>query len=67
MVTDESFSRIFFYGMGCVLLTKQKDLSDSEHGPFVVDMPFHKLKVRDLYRPYGACVYFNADQKVTAI
>lgn len=53
--------------MGCVLLTKQKDLSDSEHGPFVVDMPFHKLKVRDLCRPYGACVYFNADQKVTAI
>eukprot|EP00547_Thalassionema_nitzschioides_P016544 CAMPEP_0194242916 /NCGR_PEP_ID=MMETSP0158-20130606/8307_1 /TAXON_ID=33649 /ORGANISM="Thalassionema nitzschioides, Strain L26-B" /LENGTH=582 /DNA_ID=CAMNT_0038978103 /DNA_START=24 /DNA_END=1772 /DNA_ORIENTATION=- len=67
MQTDESFSRIFFYGMGVVLLVKQKEVSDSEYGPFVVDLPMHNLAVRKLYRRYGARIHFSKDQKVTAI
>jgi hypothetical protein len=67
METDESFCRIFFYGMGSALLTKQKDVSDREDSPFVVDMPYQHLAVRHLFRPYGAKVYFSAEQKVTAI
>lgn len=67
MVTDESFSRIFFYGMGSVLLAKQKKVYSSEYGPFVVDMPFQNLKTRKLYRKYGARIHFSEDQKVTAI
>ena len=67
METDESFSRIFFYGMGCVLLTQQEEVSDSDLGPFVVDMPYQDLKVRKLYREYGARVHFSQDQKVTGI
>ena len=30
-------------------------------------MPLHKYKVRDGFRRYGARVYFNQDQQVTAI
>jgi hypothetical protein len=67
MNTDESFSRIFFYGMGSVLLVKQETVSDSEFGPFVVDMPLQDLKTRSRYRPYGARIHFSEDQKVTAI
>ncbi len=67
MKSDDSFSRIFFYGMGCVLLTKQEEVSDSALGPFVVDMPYQDLKVRELYREYGARVHFSANQKVTGI
>ena len=67
MNTDESFSRIFFYGMGAVLLAKQETVSDSEFGPFVVDMPLQNLKTRTRYRRYGARIHFSEDQKVTAI
>lgn len=67
MKTDESFSRIFFNGMGCVLLTKQEEVSDSEFGPFVVELPLHNLKVRELYRELGVRIHFNADQMVSAI
>jgi len=67
METDESFSRIFFYGIGCVLLEKQEHVSDSEHGPFEVDMPLQDLAVRRLYRKLGARVHFSKEQKVTAI
>jgi len=67
MVTDESFSCIFFYGMGTVLLAKQEQVSNSKYGPFVVDMPFQDLKTRKLYRKYGARIHFSEDQKVTAI
>eukprot|EP00979_Chaetoceros_neogracilis_P012757 scaffold3458_cov264-Chaetoceros_neogracile.AAC.3 len=67
MVTDESFSQLFFYGMGSVLLAKQDLVSESEYGPFVVDLPFHDLKTRKLYRKYGARIHFSEDQKVTAI
>eukprot|EP00526_Cylindrotheca_closterium_P005634 CAMPEP_0113640780 /NCGR_PEP_ID=MMETSP0017_2-20120614/21405_1 /TAXON_ID=2856 /ORGANISM="Cylindrotheca closterium" /LENGTH=574 /DNA_ID=CAMNT_0000552083 /DNA_START=19 /DNA_END=1746 /DNA_ORIENTATION=- /assembly_acc=CAM_ASM_000147 len=69
MLTDESFSRIFFAGMGSVLLVKQEKVSDSKHGPFVVDMPLQGLKIRDedKFRSYGARIHFSADQVVTAI
>jgi hypothetical protein len=45
MQSDESFSRIFFYGMGATLLAAQ-DSSDSlrsDLGPFVVEIPLHEL------------------------
>jgi hypothetical protein len=67
MQTDDSFSRIFFYGMGCVLLTQQQDVSTSDLGPFVIDMPLHHLQVRQLFIKYGARIHFSQDQKVTAI
>ncbi|CAJ1955964.1 unnamed protein product [Cylindrotheca closterium] len=69
MLSDESFSRIFFAGMGCVLLAKQEKVFDSKHGPFMVDMPLQDLKLRDKdkYRPYGARIHFSADRLVTAI
>jgi len=54
--------------MGCCLLARQEKVSDrKEYGPFVVDMPCQDLEVREEYRPYGAKVYFSAEQKVTAI
>jgi len=55
--------------LGCTLLVRQDaDVPEnSELGPFVVDMPFHELKVRPLYREYGARVHFNNEQHVTAI
>lgn len=65
--TDEEFSRLFFYGMGIPLLAAQEEVSDSDYGPFVVDMPFDHLGTRERYRPYGARVHFNQDQQVTAI
>jgi len=69
MLTDSSFSRIFFAGMGSVLLVKQEEVSNSKHGPFVVDMPLHGLKLRDKkkFREYGARIHFGANQMVTAI
>lgn len=67
MLTDESFSRIFFYGMGAVLLEKQDKASDGEYGPFMVDIPIQKLKTRKYYRSYGACIHFSEAQMVTAI
>lgn len=67
MQTDESFSRIFFYGLGSVLLAKQEEVSIGENGPFVVDMPLHNLATRKLYRKYGARVHFNQEQQVTVI
>jgi hypothetical protein len=67
MKTDESFSRIFFYSMGAVLLAAQEEVSESEFGPFIADMPLQALKTRDHYRRYGARVHFSEDQRVTAI
>jgi len=72
MQTDESFSRIFFYGIGCPLLEVQKekhsiDSTSGYLGPFVVDMPLQDLKVRKGFRKYGARVHFSSNQQVTAI
>jgi len=68
MNSDAIFSRIFFYGIGCVLIATQKVESSYEDlGPFVADMPLQDLEVRDGYRPYGARIHFDKDQKVTGI
>lgn len=68
MLTDESFSRIFFYGMGSVLIAKQEEVSSSEYGPFVVDLKvLQGLKYRSKYRKLGSRIHFNKDQMVTAI
>jgi len=68
MQSDDSFSRIFFYGIGAPLLAAQKEESDIEGSPFVVDMPLQKYEVRGTsFRRYGAKVYFSEDQQVTAI
>jgi hypothetical protein len=69
MQSDESFSRIFFYGMGATLLAAQ-DSSDSlrsDLGPFVVEIPLHELAVRAGFRKYGCRIHFSQDQKVTAV
>ncbi len=70
MDTDESFSRIFFNGIGAPLIAKQGDVAAEyadEFGPFVVDMPLQHLPTRDLYKGYGARVHFDENQQVTAI
>ena len=68
MLTDESFSRIFFYGMGSVLIAKQEEVSSSEYGPFVVDLKvLEGLKYRSKYRKLGSRIHFNKDQMATAI
>ncbi len=46
MSSDESFNRYFFHAFGAVNLIQQKETSDSEFGPFVVDLPLHEYKVR---------------------
>jgi len=67
MVSDESFSRIYFQGMGAVLLAQQKEVSRSEFGPFEVDIPLQHLETRTDFRPLGARIHFNKKQKATAI
>lgn len=67
MISDESFSKIFFYGLGIPLIAQHTEDSLSEFGPFEVDMPLHNLETRERYRPLGARIHFNKDQKVTAI
>lgn len=70
MISDESFSRIFFYSLGAPLIAVQKandPAVNKDFGPFVVDMPMQKLKVRRYYRPYGARIHFDEDQMPTAI
>lgn len=70
MLSDESFSRIFFYSLGAPLVAVQKPNDPavrSDLGPYVVDLPMQDLPVRDAYRPYGARIHFSKDQLVTAI
>ena len=66
MLTDENFSRIFFNGMGVVLLDGA-DESTKEYGPYLADMPLQDLETRKGFRPYGARVHFDDDQIVSAI
>ena len=56
-----------FFFLSSNISEKQKQASDSKYGPFVVDMPLQEFAVRSLYRKLGARVYFDKDQKVTAI
>lgn len=69
MQSDESFSRIFFYGMGATLLVDQDNLEAprSDLGPFVVDIPLQDLEVRPGFRKYGCRIHFSKDQLVTGI
>eukprot|EP00551_Chaetoceros_affinis_P006677 CAMPEP_0203670752 /NCGR_PEP_ID=MMETSP0090-20130426/6741_1 /ASSEMBLY_ACC=CAM_ASM_001088 /TAXON_ID=426623 /ORGANISM="Chaetoceros affinis, Strain CCMP159" /LENGTH=563 /DNA_ID=CAMNT_0050535681 /DNA_START=93 /DNA_END=1784 /DNA_ORIENTATION=- len=70
MLSDESFSRTFFYSIFAPLVAAQKPIDPSvrsDLGPFVVDLPLQGLKVREKYRPYGARIHFSEDQQVTAI
>lgn len=69
MQSDESFSRIFFYGMGATLLAAQDNLEATRTnlGPFVVDIPLQDLTVRPGFRKYGCRIHFSKDQIVTGI
>lgn len=67
MTTDESLTRIFFYGMGVVVLAAQTEECKSDLGPFVVNMPLQEFETRAGFRRLGARVHFGADQKPTAI
>ena len=66
MMTDENFSRIFFNGIGVVLLDGVIN-EGTEPGPYLVDMPIHNYKTRPGFRPYGARIHFDDDQIVTSI
>ena len=67
--TDEHLSRFFFHGLGAVLLEQQTGPSTkAELGPIEINMDFMAdLAVREGFRPYGATLYFDEDQKVTGI
>lgn len=67
--SDEHFSRLFFHGIGALLLEQQtKASSRPELGPIEIDMGFMEgLSIRPGFRPYGAVVYFDLDQKCTGI
>ena len=67
MQSDESFSRIFFYSIGSVLLAEQKEVSKSQYGPFEVDLDFRRQKMRKGYRSLGAKIHFDEKQRVAAI
>jgi len=68
MKSDEEFSRIFFNGIACPLMTAPQENPHSDLGPFIVDMGFlYDLEVRPGFRRYGARVHFNQDQQVSAI
>lgn len=69
MQSDESFSRVFFYGMGATLLAAQDDaiITPSDLGPFMVDIPLQEQAVRRGFRRLGCRIHFGKDQKVTAI
>jgi len=65
--TDESLTRIFFYGMGAVLVAMQPDDVKSDLGHFVVEMSLEDFEYRRGFRPLGATIYFDIDQKPSAI
>ncbi|GFH48820.1 hypothetical protein CTEN210_05296 [Chaetoceros tenuissimus] len=69
MQTDESFSRIFFYGLGAVLLCEESnnDITRLDLGPYMVDIPLQELEVRDGFRRYGCRIHFDDNQIVSAI
>jgi len=67
MTSDKSLTRIFFYGMGAMLTATQPDYVNSSLGPFVVEMPLDNFETRPGFRPLGATIHFDADQKPSAI
>jgi hypothetical protein len=70
MSSDEAMSRIFFYGIGSVLMHSQSSRAHDYHqelGPFVVDMDLSGYEVRPGFAKYGARIHFDSQQKLTAI
>ena len=75
MLSDESFSRIFFFGMGSILMAEQPQGDNvtapqsqtTDLGPYLVDIPIQNFAVRNGFRPLGAAIYFDANQTVSAI
>jgi len=67
--TDESVSRFFFQAIGATHLELQTGPSTRpELGVIEVNLDFMaEYDVRDAFRPCGATVYFDKDQKLTAI
>ncbi len=67
--SDEFLSRFFFHGLGAVLLERQTgESSRPELGPIEIDMDFMRsLRVREDFRPYGAKIFADKDQKITGI
>lgn len=67
MTTDDSLTRIFFYGIGAILMATQPDHVNPDFGVFVVNMSLETYKTRRGFRPLGATIYFDADQKPSDI
>lgn len=67
MISDESFSRMFFFGFGVPIMAAQEEEDSSGFGPFVADMPIQGLAHRESFRRLGARVHFDVNQQVTAI
>lgn len=73
MISDESFSRIFFHGIAAPLIAKSEKVTNKDHlkyGPFVVDMEFMNTldhRNADLFKTYGARIHFDENQMPTAI
>ena len=69
MTSDESVSRFFFRALGATLLELQTGPSTRpELGVIEVNLDFMaEFDVREAFRPYGCTVYFDKDQKLTAI
>lgn len=67
MISDESFSRVMFHSLGAPVLAAQKETSNSEYGPFEVDLDLSHLPMRERFRPLGVRVHLDEDQRATAI
>ncbi len=69
MTSDESVPQLFFRALGATHLELQTGPSSRpELGVIEVNMDFMAdYDVRDAFRPYGATVYFDKNQKLTAI
>lgn len=67
--SDESLSRFFFHGLGATMLEYQTGPSTRpDLGPIEISMDFMtEFEVREGFRPYGATLYFDNNQNVTAI
>lgn len=67
--SDENLSRFFFHAIGAMLLELQTGPSSKpELGSIEIDLSFMTdYAVREGFRPYGATLYFDSDQKATAI
>ncbi|GFH44116.1 predicted protein [Chaetoceros tenuissimus] len=73
MLSDESFSCIFFHGIAAPLIAKSEKVTNKDHlkyGPFVVDMEFMNTldhRNTEMFKTYGARIHFDENQMPTAI